>query len=367
MKLKRSWLAVASAALLTVGSLLTSVAHAQTTLRIQSTFPAQGLFQQGAEVFAERVAALSGGRLKIELLPAGAVVPPFETLDAVHKKVVDGGYSAPAYWVGKNKAATLFGPSPGGPFGMDLLDYLGWIYDDRGLALYREFYQEQLKQNVVVFPLPAVDRQALGWFKRPVKDWNDLKGRKCRQTGITAEVFAKSGMATVNLPGGEIVPSGQRGVIECAEFVGAGVDIAIGFHTIWKNFYPQSTHEPATVVELLINGDVWKSLAPDLQAIVQAATIEATMRSVALRHRQDAAALAEFSKNGVTMHKTPDDIVKKVLATWDEIAAAEAAKNPFFKKVQDSQRAYAAMVVPTRRTITVPYNATADYYFPPKK
>jgi len=333
MKLKRSWLAVASAALLTVGSLLTSVAHAQTTLRIQSTFPAQGLFQQGAEVFAERVAALSGGRLKIELLPAGAVVPPFETLDAVHKKVVDGGYSAPAYWVGKNKAATLFGPSPGGPFGMDLLDYLGWIYDDRGLALYREFYQEQLKQNVVVF----------------------------------AEVFAKSGMATVNLPGGEIVPSGQRGVIECAEFVGAGVDIAIGFHTIWKNFYPQSTHEPATVVELLINGDVWKSLAPDLQAIVQAATIEATMRSVALRHRQDAAALAEFSKNGVTMHKTPDDIVKKVLATWDEIAAAEAAKNPFFKKVQDSQRAYAAMVVPTRRTITVPYNATADYYFPPKK
>lgn len=367
MNLSRSFQALACAVVVAFAAALPGVAQAQAKkLRIQSAFPAQGVFQLSAEFFVERVAALSGGKLTIELLPSGAVVPPFEVLDAVAKKVLDGGYTAPAYWVGRNKAATLFGPAPGGPFGMDVMDYLGWIYDGGGLELYREFYRDQLKQNVVVFPLTAVDRQALGWFKSPVANWADLKGRKCRQTGITAEVFSKSGMATVNMPGGEIVPAGERGVINCAEFVGAGEDSMIGFQSIWKHFYPQSMHEPATVVELLINGDVWKSLSPDQQAIMQAATVEATMRSIMIRLRRDAVALKEFKDKGVTLHRTPPDIVTEVLKSWDGIAEAEAAKNPFFKKVYEAQRAYAAMVVPTRRTITVPYETTADHYFPEK-
>ena len=368
MKLSKTFLAGAFAALVAVAGALPGAAQAQTKLRIQSSFPAQGLYQNNLEYFAGRVDALSGGRLKVELLSSGSVVPAFEVLDAVHKKVLDGGYTAPAYWLGKNKAAALFGPAPGGPYGMDVIDYMGWIYDGGGLALYRDFYQVELKQNVVVFPLTASDRQALGWFKKPVSGWADLKGRKCRQTGITAEVFSKSGMATVNMPGGEIVPAGERGVIDCAEFVGAAEDSFIGFQTIWKNFYPQSMHEPATVVELLINSDVWKGLAPDLQAIVQSATIETTMRSIYFRNKKDAEAMADMkSKHGVTVHKTPDDILVKVLESWDGISAAEAAKNPFFKKVLDSQRAYAGQVVPTRRTITVPYNTAADHYWPLKK
>ena len=358
----------ACAALLAVGVALPDRAEAQTKLRVQSAFPAQGLYQLSLDFFAERVAAMSGGRLKIEILPSGSVVPAFEVLDAVNKKVLDGGYTAPAYWLGKNKAATLFGPAPGGPFGMDVIDYIGWIYDGGGLELYREFYQKELKSNVVVFPLTASDRQALGWFKKPVAGWADLKGRKCRETGITAEVFSKSGMATVNMPGGEIVPAGERGVIDCAEFVGAAEDSMIGFQTIWKNFYPQSMHEPATVVELLINGDVWKGLAPDLQAIVQSATVEATVRSIYVRNKADAKALVTMKeKDGVTVHRTPDDIVTKVLESWDAIAAAEAGKNAFFKKTLESQRAYAGQVVPTRRTITVPYGMAADHYWPEKK
>ncbi|WP_418315490.1 TRAP transporter substrate-binding protein [Piscinibacter sakaiensis] len=368
MKFSRTLLTGACAALVSLGVALPGAAQAQTKLRIQSAFPAQGLYQLAAEDFAERVNTLSGGRLKVELLPSGSVVPAFEVLDAVNKKVIDGGYTAPAYWLGKNKAAALFGPAPGGPYGMDVIDYLGWIYDGGGLQLYRDFYQNELKSNVVVFPLTASDRQALGWFKKPVANWADLKGRKCRQTGITAEVFSKSGMATVNMPGGEIVPAGERGVIDCAEFVGAAEDSLIGFQTVWKNFYPQSMHEPATVVELLINGDVWKGLAPDLQAIVQAATVESTLRSIYVRNKKDGQAMQDMrTKHGVTIHRTPDDIVVKTLESWDQISEAEAGKNPFFKKVLESQKAYAGQVVPTRRTTTVPYNLAADHYWPIKK
>lgn len=367
MKFPRFLTSSCCAALLALATALPAVSQAQTKLRIQSTFPAKGTFADGGRLWAERVNALSGGRLVIEMLAPGSVVPAFESLDAVHKKVLDGAHSASAYWVGKNRAAALFGPTPGGPFGMDEIDYMGWIYEAGGLELYRELYQGELKMNVVPFPMTAVGHQAMGWFKTPVKNWADLKGRKCRQTGITAEVFSKSGMATVNMPGGEILAAGERGVINCAEWVGAGDDSIVGFDTIWKHFYPQSTHEPASVVEIIINGDVWKALAPDLQAIIQSASIEATVRSMSQRNRADALALAEMPKKGVTVHRTPDDILKKILESWDEISKEEAAKNPFFKKVLDSQRTWAGQVVPTRRTTTPPYNNSANHYWPEKK
>ena len=367
MKFPRFLTTACCAVLLAVAAALPAVSQAQTKLRIQSGFPAKGTFADGASLWAERVSALSGGRLVIEMLPPGSVAPVFDSLDAVHKKVLDGAHVAPAYWLGKNRAATLFGPAPGGPFGMDEIDYLGWIYEDGGLELYREFYQVQLKMNVVPFPMTAVGHQSMGWFKQPVKSWADLKGRKCRQTGITAEVFSKSGMATVNMPGGEILAAAERGVIDCAEWVGPGDDSIVGFHTVWKHFYAQSLHEPATSVEILINGDVWKALAPDLQAIIHSAAIETTLRSLSRRNRLDAAALRDMPKHGVTVHRTPDDILKKTLESWDEIAKEEAAKNPFFKKVFDSQRNWASQVVPTRRTTTSPYNFSANHYWPEKK
>lgn len=367
MKFPRFFTSSCCAALLALATALPAVSQAQTKLRIQSAFPAKGTFADGASLWAERVNALSGGRLVIELLATGSVVPAFETLEAVHKKVLDGAHVAPAYWVGKNRAATLFGPAPGGPFGMDEIDYMGWLYEGGGLELDREFYQVQLKMNVVPIPMTAVGHQSMGWFKRPVKNWADLKGRKCRQTGITAEVFSKSGMSTVNMPGGEILAAGERGVIDCAEWVGPGDDSIVGFGTVWKHFYAQSTHEPASVMEIIINGDVWKALAPDLQEIIQSAAIETTVRSLSQRNRADAVALRDMPKKGVTVHRTPDDILKKLLESWDEIAKEDAAKNPFFKKVLDSQRAWASQVVPTRRTTTPSYNFAADYYWPEKK
>ena len=342
-------------------------AQAPTKLRFQAAFPPSSLIFENFKFWAERVKALSGGRLQIEVLPPGAVVPAFEVLDAVHKGVLDGGHTAPAYWVGKNRAATLFGPAPGGPFGMDMIDYMGWLYDAGGIELYRELYQKELKRNVIPIPMTSVANQVLGWFKAPVKSWDDLKGRKCRETGITAEVFSKSGMTPVNIPGGEIVPAGERGVIECAEFVGPAEDMKIGFQTVWKYFYMPSTHENATVLELLINGDVWNKLPADLREIVQSAAWEATFRSQTLSNKLNAEALIELkTKYGVKIERTPADILTKILAAWDEIAKQEEAKNPFFKKVYESQRAYASKVVPARRAVFAPYELGADYYWPEK-
>jgi TRAP-type mannitol/chloroaromatic compound transport system substrate-binding protein len=355
--------AIALAAVSTAAS-----ADPVTKLRFESAFPAASLFFESSKYFAERVKAMTGGRLQIEMLPPGAVVPPFEVLDAVHKGVLDGAHSGAAYWLGKNRAATLFGPAPGGPFGMDMLDYMGWIHEGGGLELYQEFYQKELQRNIVVIPMTSGGPQILGWFKKPVKSWEDLKNRKCRETGITAEVFSKSGMNTVNMPGGEIVPAGQRGVIDCAEWVGPAEDLRIGFHSVWKYAYMPSMHEPATVAELIINGDVWKKLPDDQKEVIKSAAMDATLRSQLVMNKQNAEAIVELrEKHGVTIARTPEDILTKMLESWDQIAKEEAGKNPFFKKVYDSQRSYAARIVPARRNVYPPYGLGAGYYWPEKK
>ena len=346
----------------------TASAQKVTKLRFESVFPPATLFFENSKYFIDRVRALTGGRLQIEMLPPGAIVPPFEVLDAVHKGVLDGAHSSPAYWVGKNRAATLFGPAPGGPFGMDMLDYMGWVHEGGGLALQQEFYRKVLNRNVVAMPMTSGGPQILGWFSRPVKNWADLKNRKCRETGITAEVFSRSGMKTVNMPGGEIVPAGQRGVIECAEWAGPMEDLRIGFQSVWKFAYMPSVHEPATVAELIINADVWKKLPDNYKEVIRSAALEATMRSQMVMNKLNAEAIEELTrKHGVTIGRTPPDILTNTLRSWDQIARNEAARNPFFKKVYDSQRDYASRVVTARRKVYPDYDLSADHYWTEKK
>lgn len=343
-------------------------AQAPHRLKVQAAFPVATSLWENFVVFTGRVDKLSGGRLKIEALPAGSVVPPFEILDAVAKGVIDGGFTTPAYSVGKNSAATLFGPAPGGPFGMDLIDYLGWLYQADGLELSRELYRDLIKRDVVPLPLVAVDNQVLGWFKRPITSWEDLKGLKCRQTGITAEVFSASGMRTVNLPGGEILPAAERGLIDCAEWVGPGEDIRMGFHQVFKHLYMPSVHEPAAALELIINPTVWGRLPVDLQEIMKVAAFEVTVQSQISNNKAHAAALAELrEKHGVTVHRTPDEILIKTLDSWQKIVERETQRNPFFKKVLESQRRWAADVVTAKRDVNPPFDILTNYYWPGKK
>ena len=336
-------------------------------LKMQSTWPASLTLQDNFRMFAERVDKLTSGQLKIEAMAAGQVVPAFEILDATHKKVIDGGHGVSYYWVGKNKAATLFASTPAGPFGMDQMDFMGWLYEGGGLDMYWDFYQKELKLNVLAFPILPSSPQAFGWFKRPIKNLADFKGMKCRQTGIVAEIFQKMGMQTVNMPGGEIVPSAQRGVIDCAEWVGGVEDLRLGLAQVYKYHYVPGMHEPSVIGELIINTDVWKGLSGQQQEVIRSATSETLLRWWVKWQKQNADAIEEMrTKHGVQILRTPPDILTAFLKAWDEIAKEESAKNPFFKKVLDSQREYAAKVVPAKRFMNPPYSFAANHYFPEK-
>jgi TRAP-type mannitol/chloroaromatic compound transport system substrate-binding protein len=361
--------AVAAAVLLVAGAQETGAqGQATTTLKMQASWPAALTLYDNFKMFAERVDKLSGGRLKIETMPAGTVVPAFEVLDASSKRVIDGAHTWAAYWTGKHKAAVLFTGGPGGTFGMDFIDVIGWMYEGGGWELYQEFYRDVLKLNVIPIPILPAGPQAFGWFKKPIKNLADFKGMKCRQTGIAAEVFTEMGMRVVNMPGGEIIPAAERGVIDCAEWVGGVEDLKLGFHNIWKYHYTPGMHENVTVGELIINREVWSKLPADQQEIIKSAAMETFVRWWARWQKQNADALAELQeKHKVQVLKTPDDILVEFLKAWDRIATRESEKDPFFKKVLDSQRQYAAKVVPAKRFMFPPYNFAADYYWPEKK
>src|SRR2546430_6220340 len=262
---------VAAAVAIAIFSLTASAQTPPRSIKMQSTWPASNTLQEHFKMFAERLEKLTSGSLEIEAMAAGQIVPPFEVLDATNRKVLDGWHAIAYYWVGKSPAAALFAGPPGGPFGMDHMDYLGWLYVGGGLEMWRDFYQNDLKLNVIPFPAHPSSPQALGWFKKPLKSVADFKGMKCRQTGLNAEVYAKLGQSVVNMAGGEIVPAAQRGVIDCAEWVGGVEDLRLGLYTVFKYHYTPGMHENNSVGELGFNLDVWKSFTPAQQEAANSA------------------------------------------------------------------------------------------------
>ncbi|MGE3160432.1 MAG: TRAP transporter substrate-binding protein [Burkholderiales bacterium] len=361
-------LKIATALGVAIGVALPAYGQAPRTLKMQSSWPASSNAQDHFRIFADRLDKLTGGQLKAEPNVGGQIVPPFEVLDATARKVLDGFHSISYYWVNKNRAAVLFAGPPGGPFGMDHTDYLGWMWEGGGHDLWIELYQSELKLPLMPFPAHPTSPQAFGWFKRPIKDLADFKGMKCRQTGINAEVFQRMGMSTVNMPGGEIVPAAQRGVIDCAEWVGGVEDLRLGLHNVWKYHYTPGLHENNTMGELTFNLEVWNSLSPLHKEAVRSALRDAFVTWTAKYQKENADALRELQeKHGVRVLRTPPEILIAYLKAWEDLAKEEAGRSPFFKKVWDSQRAYAAVVVPAKRFMYPPYSFAAGYYWPERK
>ena len=342
-------------------------AAASKTLIMQASWPASSTFMENFTQFADRVNKTTGGRLQIKTSAAGTIVPAFEVTDATHKGVIDGAHTWSGYLIGKHPAAVLFTGGPGGPFGMDLFDHLGWFYDGGGQQLMDEWFETIIKRDVISLPVMPFAPQMFGWFKQPFKGWEDLKGRKMRAVGMNAQILSAAGASVVSMPGGEIVPAAQRGVVDAAEWCCPAEDIKLGFHQVWKYYYMPSMHEMTEVADLIISKAAWKSLAPDVQEIFKMAATETYLRWWLTYSRENSKVLAEMrTKHGVNVRRTPNEVLIKQLQTWDAIRDKFAKEDPFFAKVVESQRQYAANVVPGRMAMYPAYSFSADYYWKQK-
>ena len=341
------------------------VSMAQTTsLRFQSTWPAKDIFHEYANDFAKKVNDMAGGRLKIEVLPAGAVVPAFQLLDAVNKGTLDGGHGVVAYHYGKNSALALWGSGPA--FGMDPNMVLSWHQYGGGKALLDEIYAS-INMDVVSYLYGPMPTQPLGWFKKPVAKVEDMKGLKFRTVGLAVDVFTELGTAVNPLPGGEIVPALDRGLIDAAEFNNASSDRVLGFPDVVKNCMLQSFHQSGEQFEILFNKGKLNALPGELKSIidyaVQAASAEMSWKAID-RNAKD---YEEMKKQGIKFYKTPDAILRAQLAAWDKVINKKAGENALFKKVLDSQRAFAARAGQWQNDYMVDFKMAYNHYFGKKK
>lgn len=312
----------------------------------QSTHPPTANLHPIFELWAKTVEEMTAGRVKIETLPAGAVVPPFEVFDATSRGVLQVGMGAFGYILGKSPVTI---PLSHGPlFGMDGTDFWGWYYEGGGYDLLNEFFQNEVKLNVVGFYVPTDYPQGLGWFKKPIKSLDDLRSMKFRIYGIGAETFKQLGVSVVTLPGGEIVPALERGVIDGAEWINCAEDKKLGLDDVAQYYYAPGMHEPVTGGHLMINRDVWNDLPPDIQKIMEVAIVYATTRRNQKFVLEGAQACRELIEEGVQMYRTPNSILKDFLTEWKKISASYAEQNPLYKKVVESQKAFAEKIVPYR-------------------
>ena len=340
-------------------------ATAQTPIRwkVQSAWPPTSIVQDAAKLLVETIDKTSGGRLKIELSPAGAVVPPFEIQDAVSRGVLDGGHTTPGYIIGKLKA---FVPLTHGPlFGMDFIDYYGWYWEGGGHELLQEAYQQKLKMNVVSFQVHPEGPQAMGWFRKEIRTFNDIKGQRYRIYAAGAEVYNKLGIASVTLAGGEIVPALERGAIDGADWISCYDDKILGIDKVAKFHYAPGMHEPTTVGEFIINKGKWDALPADLKEVVKT-SVQASYWNHFVRFQEKTAkACQELLASGVKIIKTTDELNKRFLTAYDEVSG-EWAKDDFYKKVVDSQKKYSGLIVPYRLSYWPNYNFIAEHYYKDK-
>lgn len=341
------------------------VAMAQTTsFRFQSTWPAKDIFHEYANDFAKKVNDMAGGRLKIEVLPSGAVVPAFQLLEAVNKGTLDGGHGVVAYHYGKNSALALWGSGPG--YGMDANMVLAWHNYGGGKALLEEIYKA-INMDVVSYLYGPMTTQPLGWFKKPVAKVDDMKGLKFRTVGLAVDMFTEMGTAVNPLPGGEIVPALDRGLIDAAEFNNASSDRVLGFPDVVKNCMLQSFHQSGEQFEILFNKGKYAALPQELRSIidyaVQAASADMSWKAVD-RNSKD---YEEMKKQGIKFYKTPDAVLRAQLAAWDKTVAKKAGENALFKKVLDSQKVFAQRAGQWHNDYTVDFKMAYNHYFGGKK
>nr|WP_111300881.1 TRAP transporter substrate-binding protein [Paracoccus saliphilus] len=338
------------------------LAQSPLVLKMQTSWPASDVWQTMAQQYVERVEAMSGERIKIDLLPAGAVVGAFQVMDGVSDGLIDIAHSVSAYWYGKNKAASLFGTGP--VFGGDPTNMLSWFYQGGGRELYRELTQDNMGLDVVgllAFPMPA---QPFGWFKNPINGVEDINGMKYRTVGLAADLLQSMGMSVAQLPGGEIVPAMERGVIDAFEFNNPSSDLRFGAADVAKNYYLGSYHQASEAFEFLFNRSMLEDLEPDLRAILEHGVEAVSTYNTAFALDNYSADLIKLrDEGGVTIHRTPDSILSAQLDAWSEMIGT-LESDPFIKKVLDSQREWVKRTTYYELMNKPDYTLAYEHFFP---
>jgi TRAP-type mannitol/chloroaromatic compound transport system substrate-binding protein len=360
---RRTFLSGAAVAAATVAAPRVAKAQGPVGMRFQSTWPSKDIFHEYALDFAKKVNDMTGGDLKIEVLPAGAVVPAFGILDAISSGTLDGGHGVQVYHYGKQPALALWGSGPA--FSMDANMLLAWHKYGGGKELLDKAYSS-IGANVVSFVYGPMPTQPLGWFKKPIARPEDLQGLKFRTVGISIDLFTAMGAAVNALPGGEIVSALDRGLLDAAEFNNASSDRALGFADVSKICMLQGYHQNAEVFEILFNKPKYDGLPAKIRAIVSNA-VEAASQDMSWkaidRYSKD---YVELQKNdNVRFFKTPDAILRKQLEVYDEIVKKKAAENPLFKEILQSQLAFAERATRWEQDTVVNRRMAFDHYFGP--
>jgi TRAP-type mannitol/chloroaromatic compound transport system substrate-binding protein len=338
------------------------VSRAQTvTLKMQGAWGAKDIFNEYAEDYVARVNQMAGGRLKIDYLIAGAVVKPFQVMDAVNKGVLDAGHQVAVYWYGKSKVASLFGTGP--VFGQNAHQGLAWIYYGGGQALYDQLLQA-LGLNIVGFFAMPMPTQPLGWFKKRITDAKQLVGLKYRTVGLAADLFQAMGVKVTQLPGGEIVPALERGVIEAFEFNNPTSDRSFGAQDVSKVYMLGSYHQAAEFFEIIFNKTKFLTLADEQRAILKYAAESASSNNFWKGQDRYSSDLLWLQNDaGVHVYRTPQSVMKAQLSAWDKILPG-LEKDPFFKKVVASQKLFAHRVAYYDILNSCDYKLAFDHYFP---
>jgi TRAP-type mannitol/chloroaromatic compound transport system substrate-binding protein len=331
-----------------------------TTLKMQAAWGG-GIFLENAQSYVDRVHAMAGSALKIDLLAVDSVVKTSQMQDAVHRGVLDACHYVPAYWYSQSKTASLFGTGP--CFGWSSQEVLGWVNYGGGQELFDEL-MASLDLNIVSFfnsPMPA---QPLGWFKERITSADQMKGLKYRTVGLAADVLLEMGMSVVQLPGGEIQPAMKSGLIDAAEFNNPTSDRDFGMQDVSKDYMLASYHQSQEFFEVSFNKKTYEALPAELQAILKYAS-EAENSNFywnnTKRYADDLNTLRD--EQGVNVWRTPDDVMAAQLAAWDIVVDRIAAEDPFFAKVIESQKAYAKNVMGYLNLNQPDYKLAYNHYF----
>lgn len=334
---RRNFLKTAGAAAAVAATAATTARADQPTVkwRLASSFPKSlDTIYGAAEVMTRRLLELTDGKFEVRVFAGGEIVPPFGVLDAVQQGTVECGHTASYYYHGKNKALSLETTMP---FGLNTRQLTAWTYDGGGMELLREMFAQY---NILNFPGGSTGAQMGGWYRKEVNALADLKGLKIRIPGFGAEIFSQLGAVPQSLPGGEIYPALERGAIDAAEWTVPYDDEKLGFYKVAKYYYYPGWWEPGTQLVYYVNRDHWAKLPKSYQAAFEVAMQESHLRMLAAYDAKNPPAVQRLVQNGAQLRRYPDDVLLKAYEAAQAIYAEESEKNPTFRKIYESMRAF---------------------------